>query len=363
VKILYFSRDYTPHDHRFLSALARTSHQIHYLRLERGPRQTEDRAVPAGIEQVGWAGGGDPFTWGDLPRLTLGLRDVLRQVQPDLLHAGPIQTCGLLATLAGFRPRLIMSWGFDLMEDCDRNAWWRSVTRFTLKRATFFISDSLVTRERAVAFGMDPGRTVVFPWGVDLDHFNVSTFKRSHVHTFTLFCNRSWEPRYGVDVLARAFVQVARQRDDVHLLLLGDGSQAALIRKILGGVSERVTFAGHIAQAHLPRFYHMADLYLSPSHIDGSSVSLLEAMACGLPCLVSDIPTNREWIREGENGRLFPDGDVDALAARILQAVDDRKTLRKLGQAARRTAEERADWEKNLAKLLEAYEQTVRLHA
>jgi glycosyltransferase involved in cell wall biosynthesis len=286
-------------------------------------------------------------------------------VKPDLIHAGPIQTCGLLATLTGFRPRLIMSWGFDLMEDCDRNGWWRWATRTVLRRATYFTSDSQVTCERAIAFGMDPARTVVFPWGVDLEHYNVPTSRRSNVHTFTLFCNRSWEPRYGVDVLAQAFVKVARQREDVHLLLLGDGSQAGQIRRILGrdGVSERVTFAGHIAQVNLPRFYHMADLYLSPAHVDGSSVSLLEAMACGLPCLVSDIPTNREWIREGVQGGLFPDGDVDALAARIIQAADDRKALRKLGKAARRTAEERADWKRNFAKLLNAYEQTVRLHA
>jgi glycosyltransferase involved in cell wall biosynthesis len=364
VKILYFSRDYTPHDHRFLAALAGTSHRVYFLRLERGIRQTEDRPIPAGIEQVPWAGGGKPFTWGDLPRLTLGLRNVLRRVQPDLVHAGPIQTCGLLATLTGFRPRLIMSWGFDLMEDCDRDRWWKSATRFTLERATFFTSDSQVTRERAVAFGMDPARTVVFPWGVDLDHFAPASAVRRPSSAFTLFCNRSWEPRYGVDLLAQAFVKVARQREDVHLLLLGDGSQASQIRKILGGgMSERVTFAGHIAQANLPRFYHMADLYLSPAHIDGSSVSLLEAMACGLPCLVSDIPTNREWVSEGANGWLFPDGDVDALAARISQVADSRKTLRKLGRAARRTAEERADWKKNFAKLLAAYEQTVRLHA
>ena len=362
MRLLYLSNDYTPHDHRFLSALAGTEHEVFYARLQRGPRQTEDRPVPAGIEQVRWAGGGKPFTWGDLPRLTLGLRQVIRRVQPDLVHAGPIQTCGLLATLAGFRPRLVMSWGFDLMEDCERNAWWRNVTRFTLQRATFFTSDSQVTRERAVLFGMDPGRTVVFPWGVDLEHYAPSSVVRRS-SSFTLFCNRSWEPRYGVDLLARAFVQVARQRDDVHLLLLGDGSQAGAIRKILGGVSERVTFAGHIAQAHLPRFYHMADLYLSPAHIDGSSVSLLEAMACGLPCLVSDIPTNREWINAGENGWLFPDGDVEALTARIVQAVDQRKNLRRLGQAARRIAEARADWKKNFATLLETYERTVSLHA
>jgi glycosyltransferase involved in cell wall biosynthesis len=116
-----------------------------------------------------------------------------------------------------------------------------------------------------------------------------------------------------------------------------------------------VTFAGQVPQADLPRFYHMADLYLSPAHVDGSSVSLLEALACGLPCLVSDIPTNREWVTENVNGWLFPDGDADALAARILRLLDDRQALDRAGQAARRTAEERANWKNGFQKLLEIY--------
>jgi glycosyltransferase involved in cell wall biosynthesis len=134
-----------------------------------------------------------------------------------------------------------------------------------------------------------------------------------------------------------------------------------MIRQIIerGGAGERVTFAGQISQKDLPRYYHMADLYISPSHFDGSSVSLMEALACGLPCLVSDIPGNREWVREGENGWLFRDGDDEALAAKILAAQADRGSFPKLGKKARATAEDRANWEQNFAALLQAYERTL----
>jgi glycosyltransferase involved in cell wall biosynthesis len=66
-------------------------------------------------------------------------------------------------------------------------------------------------------------------------------------------------------VLAKAFVTVARQREDVSLLLLGGGSQGPAIRKILmgGGVADRVTFPGHVNNTDLPRYYQMADLYIS----------------------------------------------------------------------------------------------------
>ena len=102
----------------------------------------------------------------------------------------------------------------------------------------------------------------------------------------------------------------------------------------------------------------MADLYVSPSHVDGSSVSLMEALACGLPCLVSDIPANMEWVREGENGWLFPDGNADALAAKILAAMENHKSLPEIGHNARAVAEERTDWKKNFQKLMQAYQIT-----
>ncbi len=363
MRILYFSKDYTPHDYRFLAALAETAHEVYYARLERGPRQTEDRPVPENIEQVLWKGGQDIFRWHDLPKYVMGLRRIIKRIKPDLIHAGPIQTCAFIAVLSGFRPILTMSWGFDLMKDVDRSRWWRFATRYTLRRSTFFTSDAEVTRDKAIAYGMHPERTVVFPWGVDLNHFSPSTIRHQPSTGFTLFCNRSWEPNYGVDVVARAFVKVAEQREDVSLMLLSGGSQGALIRNILAssGVIERVTFPGTISQTELPRYYRMADLFISASHVDGSSVSLMEALACGLPCAVSDIPANKEWVADGVNGWVFPDGDASALAAVILKTIEQRAHLPEVSKNARASAEEKADWKRNFGKLLEAYERTRNL--
>jgi L-malate glycosyltransferase len=358
MRILYFSKSYTPHDYRFLSSLSRTEHQVFFLQLEPAKRQTEDRSVPENIQQIPWAGGKREFRWRDVPLLTFDLRHLTQKIRPDLIHAGPIQNCAFLAALSRFRPILAMSWGYDLVMDADKSAWLRWVTRYTLKRSRFFTSDANVSRDKAVAFGMDPDRTVIFPWGTDIEYFAPKTLERSNVKTFTLFCSRTWESIYGVDVLAKAFVKVASVNPDVNLILLGGGSQGQKIRQILtsGGVLDRVHFGGHVSHKDLPRWYHMADLYISPSHVDGSSVTLMEALASGLPCLVSDIPGNREWIQEDVNGWLFHDGDVNDLAGKILDAIKNRQSLHRIGEAARQTAEQKADWKKNFGKLLETYE-------
>jgi glycosyltransferase involved in cell wall biosynthesis len=117
----------------------------------------------------------------------------------------------------------------------------------------------------------------------------------------------------------------------------------------------RVLLPGQVTYADLPRFYRLADLYVAATHSDGTSISLLEAMACGCPALVSDIPGNREWVTPGENGWLSPPGDVDSLAQAILEAVDQRDTLVEMGRAARSLAELRADWNQNFPWLYEAY--------
>lgn len=358
MKIIYFSLGYSTHDYRFLKAISDGGHEVYFVQLEGNQRQVESRPVPENVNQVIWKGGREQSTWSKLPALVMDFKRLLRDLKPDLVHAGPIQTCAFIATLSGFHPILTMSWGFDLMGDVHKNKWMEWVTHYVLRRTDFFTSDANVTRDKAAAYGMDPGKTVVIPWGVDLDHFRMKKAEgKLDQEGFVLFCNRAWEPRYGVDVLARAFVEVARRREDIRLILLGGGSQGMNIRRILqsGGVEEYVTFGGQISQTELPRWYHMADLYISPSHVDGSSVSLMEALACGLPCLVSDIPANKEWVVEDENGWFFRDGDADHLAEKIRAAMNQREKLPGIGEAARRSAERRADWKKNAAVLMNVY--------
>lgn len=379
MRILYFSRDYTSHDHRFLQALAHTEHKVYFLQLERRGHTLEDRPLPAAIEQIHWAGGRGPARLSDGPRLWLDLKRVIRQIKPDLIQAGPLQRAAFMVALTGFRPLLSMSWGYDLLVDANQSAAWRWATGYTLKRSAAMVGDCDIIRQLAIAHGMPEARIVTFPWGIDLDHFTPARRERSTLgypvgssssapsaatHTpspFVLLSTRGWEPIYGVDIIARAFVTAARQRPELQLVMLGNGSLATTLRRIFtqGNVEDRVIFPGQVKFTELPRYYQMADLYLSASHSDGSSISLLEAMACGNPVLVSDIPGNREWVSPfqegGRIGWLFPDSDAQALAQAIMLAVEQREQLPEMGRRARTLAEGRADWKKNFPRLFEAY--------
>jgi glycosyltransferase involved in cell wall biosynthesis len=358
VRVLYFSRDYTPHDYRFLTSLVKAGFEVYYLRLERRGHSQEDRALPPEVEQVQWAGGQAPFSWRELPKLLHSLKGVIRRVMPDLVHAGPIQTAAFLAALAGYQPLVTASWGYDLMIDAGRSAWYRWATRYTLRRSAVLVGDCDPIRQKAILYGMRAERIVTFPWGIDLMQFSPGMAKNKKDATFTVLSTRSWEALYGVEVLAKAFAMAAQQRPELRLVMLGNGSQAAQLRQIFerGGVLEQVYFPGQVAQSDLPRYYRSADLYVSASHSDGTSISLLEALACGTPALLSDIPGNREWVQPGVQGWLFPDGDTNALGQALLHAVEQRLQLAEMGCAARRLAEQRADWDVNFQELLRAYQ-------
>ena len=362
MRVIFFTRDFSPHDHRFLSALAKTEHEVFLLRLERLDTGVDDRSLPD-VEQILWRGGSRRARWSDYPTLCMDMKRVIQRFQPDLIHAGPIQRCALLTAMAGFHPLVSMSWGSDLLLDADRTSLSRQATRYTLNRSDVLVGDCQAVADKAVAYGFDPRRIVLFPWGVDLAHFSPQPSSNLRARlgwedAFVVLSLRSWESLYGVDTVVRAFVRAARQHPELRLLLLGSGSQAATLRSILmeAGMLERVHFGGQVSLADLPGYYRAADLYVSASYSDGSSVSLMEALACGLPALVSDIPGNREWIAPGVHGWLFLPGDEEALAAGILGACQQRKNLSVMQQAARQLAEQRADWSINFPKLLQAYQ-------
>ncbi len=358
---MYFSREYTPHDHRFLEALSKSGHSISFLQLERSGG-SESRPVPEGVRQVPrpWRRKGRSLL--DMPALARDLKGVLRREQPDVVHAGPIQSSALLTALAGFHPLVSMSWGSDLLLGARRGLG-RWAAQYTLKRSDAFACDCDAVRREALELGMPSERIVVFPWGVDLAHF--SPKKETHLRSllgwqdaFIVISTRAWERLTGVDVLVEGFLRAAKAEPSLRLLLLGNGSLRADISERIRecGMIDRVYMPGQVRYADLPAYFRSTDLYLSASTSDGSSVSLMEALACGCPALVSDIPGNREWVEPGKHGWWFEMGNVEDLRRKLLQAVAERDRHPAMREAARELAEVRANWDQNFQKLLDAYE-------
>ncbi|MCH2211545.1 MAG: glycosyltransferase [Fuerstiella sp.] len=121
------------------------------------------------------------------------------------------------------------------------------------------------------------------------------------------------------------------------LVLIGDGPQRDSLAKFATDLGRRdqVFFTGHRddAASLIPNLA----MFCLPSAFEGMSNSLMEAMACGLPCVVSDISPNRELIQHEQNGLVFPVGDTTLLAKTMLRCLDDQDHCSQLGQTARET--------------------------
>lgn len=141
--------------------------------------------------------------------------------------------------------------------------------------------------------------------------------------------------------MVRSAPEVLRRNPDVLYLILGEDVDGGALQRDMedearaGGVFERFRFAPYVDYARMPAHVNLADLVVMPSEREGLARAYLETMACGKTLLASDIAAAREVVRDGENGLLFPKGDVDALAERTVQAASDPALRARLGVAAR----------------------------
>jgi glycosyltransferase involved in cell wall biosynthesis len=258
---------------------------------------------------------------------------------------------------------LAMSWGSDILVDSQRDDDWYRATQIALAGADGFFCDcnAVLQRARKIA-PVAPERVVQFPWGLHPGIFSPSGEKAQlpfHDHEFVFICTRSWEELYGIDVVLRAFEIAAKQASHLKLLLIGHGSLEA---EVLSYIEEHdledfVLVPGSVSGADMPRYFRAADAYISCARSDGTSVSLLEAMATGLPVIVADNPSNREWVTEDENGWLSKIGSIESFAAKMLQAAEqDTASRARMSARNQQVVAERANWDNNFPLLLSAYD-------
>jgi glycosyltransferase involved in cell wall biosynthesis len=368
-RILYVTQGYCTHDRRFLERIVEAGHEIWFVPCEAASVQSD---LPRVSGSISWL---PPLCGGKVApgrpewiAAAWRFRQVVDEVAPDLVHAGPIQTGGFFAALAGFHPLLMMSWGSDVLFVPDQAVWLKWITQFALRRADMVIADCEAVCRRIAEFsGLRSGRIVAFPWGIDLKRFQpkVSALQLRKRLGWegckVVISTRSFDPIHGTLTFLKAAKQVLRHAGEVRVLMLGEGRLRKRVETFIqeNGLADKVHLAGRVPEEMMPDYFAEANLYVSATHCDGSSISLLQAMGCGLPVVVTQGYGNNEWVTDGENGWLYPPGDANALAARIMQASRDDASRTVAVRANLQIVRERANWSRNCSRVLEAYDKLL----
>lgn len=172
----------------------------------------------------------------------------------------------------------------------------------------------------------------------------------------------------GFDLLVEAAARVTRCGLPIDVRIIGsDGDHAATVRQLVKarGLEGVVTLVGPLDQRGLVEEYHRAQLFCLPCRVledgdrDGLPNVLMEAMACGTPVLTTGVSGIPEMVRHEENGLVVPADDVDALAEALTRAAREPLLLRRLGEAAQRTARERFDGDALARRLAALFEEAV----
>lgn len=249
-------------------------------------------------------------------------RGVLREFRPDVVNAHQFHAYFLARLFAGRVGARVVS----TLHVVDRR--WLPLRRLA-DRLTARRDDATVCVSRAVADNarrrLGASSPVVVHNGIDLERF-ASPPPRDEarralglpVEARVVGAVARLDRQKGLDVLVDAFARAAQHDDGLHLLLCGDGPEREALARRAPGLRERMHVIGF--REDVETAYAALDVFCMPSRWEGFGLALVEAMACGLPCLAAEVDSLPEVL--GDAGATFPPGDVDVLARLIELALD-----------------------------------------
>jgi glycosyltransferase involved in cell wall biosynthesis len=168
-------------------------------------------------------------------------------------------------------------------------------------------------------------------------------------------------PLKNLTLLIDAIAIIRNGGTPVHLVIVGDGPEAAALKQRAASLdlSDTVTFIGYLPQRETPPAYRAADVFALSSDFDNSPNVVLEAMACGLPIVTTDVGGVREFVDDGAGGTVVPPKDAPALAAALEFYLRSPEAARAAGDDNRRRTTAEFSWRASAQRLLEVYVQVI----
>ncbi len=207
------------------------------------------------------------------------------------------------------------------------------IPRVYRKSRVLAISPS--TRDDLVARGMDPTRVEVSYCGFDAEPYDLTDPPPRDEAPRIVHLGRLRKYK-GTEFVLRAFARIREEMSDARLDIVGGGPDRPALEKLSLelGLGESIRFHGHIPLPDMVDLLYRCHLFLNASPKEGWGLTVVEAGACGLPCVAADSPGLRDSVVDGETGLLVPYGDAPAMAAAALSLLRDPDRRKAMGKQA-----------------------------
>ena len=347
------------HTLRWLRAFAARGHEMHAVSFYR-PRGDVPAGVTLHVLREGAAGSRDASrtvqglrrfvpAWLIRPLhgaryLRAGLRQTLRHIAPDIVHAHFVVEYGFYSALAGLKPLVVSAWGSDVYL-APRNPLTNLIARWTLRHAALVTGSDPAMLSALRRLGVSDERVHLVRIGALEEGFfdpqPVSVNTGGAGTPPTVISTRALEPLYNVETVLRAFSRARKHVPGAHLLMAHEGSQRAALGALAVelDLGDSVSFLGRLTPEQMRDALSMAQVYVSVPSSDSMPASTMEAMARGCFPVVSDLPSQDGFIEHGVTGLRVTAGDVPTLALALQRALVD-ATLRHGAVAANRATVE-----------------------
>jgi glycosyltransferase involved in cell wall biosynthesis len=293
------------------------------------------------------------------------LKEVIAKTAPQLIQVGPLHKLPNLVLDIWSGPTLTVSWGYDLLgPDLKANNDYREAVINALNRSPGVLVDSLASLRVLEELGTQQGEVYYLPWGVEesfLKAERLKIFRDSDMKDkLTFITTRNHESIYNVELVIKSFLDASVSGS--KLLVAGTGSQTEHLKQVVASsVSSgiEVEFLGRLTSEEMVEALLRSNFYISAALVDGSSVSLLEAMALGLVPIVPNLPGNREWVGDGAGYKF--DLNTPKLTELIREVSKDSSNSLNTSMSilASESIAQNGDWARNSKLLRTIYEDLV----
>ena len=267
------------------------------------------------------------------------IRSLIKKIKPDIVHAHYVTQYGFCGAFSGFHPFVISPWGSDITSDPEKSEIHRFLVKYALKRADLVHVQDPLCKKRVEELGAKENKIKVIPWGIDLTDF--SPDKRSEklrkrlqkMSGPVIIIIYNIEKRF-LDTLAKAIDTVTKDIPNVNFVIVKRGDFKNKLKS-----NKNVEFIDLIPHPEVPFYLANSDLFIDPYYPERPDeightygMTLLEAMACGVPTLAAERPTIS--MLKGADawyfGHTFKGDNVEEFTKKITKLLSDKTEQKRI---------------------------------